>query len=100
MKRYSSTKRKLDKEGFRVYSTTLYPQIPVSDSDKFIYPKDGDRLDTLAFRYYGDTTLWWVIAKANGIRGKVAVATDEVLRIPGNVSYIMENFRRINRNGY
>ena len=72
----------------------------MSDSDKFIYPKDGDRLDTLAFRYYGDTTLWWVIAKANGIRGKVAVATDEVLRIPGNVSNIMENFRRINRNGY
>tara|TARA_R100000030_G_scaffold28762_2_gene21268 strand:+ start:934 stop:1236 length:303 start_codon:yes stop_codon:yes gene_type:complete len=100
MKRYSTTRQRLDKAGMRVYSTTFYPQIPISDSDQFIYPKDGDRLDTLAYRYYGDTTLWWVIAKANGIKGKVAVSVDDVLRIPGNISIIMENFRRINNNGY
>ena len=100
MKRYSTTRQKLDKSGVRVYGTTYYPRIEVSDSDKFIYPKDGDRLDTLAYRYYGDVTLWWVIAKANGIKGKVAVSVDDVLRIPGNISIIMENFRRINNNGY
>jgi nucleoid-associated protein YgaU len=27
-----------------------------------------DRIDLLAFRFYGDSILWWVIAKANGIR--------------------------------
>ena len=99
MKRYATTKRKLDKSGVEVYRTTYYPQISVSDDDKFIYPKDGDRLDTLAYKYYGDTTLWWVIAKANGIKGKVVVSVDEILRIPGNISRIIENFRKINKTG-
>ena len=99
MKRYSTTRQKLDKSGTRVYSTTYYPQIPIEDNDKFIYPKDGDRLDTLAYKYYGNTTLWWVIAKANGIKGKAAVSVDEILRIPGNITRILENFRKINRTG-
>ena len=99
MKRYSTTRQKLDKSGVRVYGTTYYPRIELDDSDKFIYPKDGDRLDSLAYSFYGDTTLWWVIAKANGIKGKVAVSVDEILRIPGNITTILENFRRINRTG-
>ena len=99
MNRYSTTKKKIDKSGIRVYSTTYYPEISVSDSDAFIYPKDGERLDTLAYTYYNDVSLWWVIAKANGIRGKVAVSVDEILRIPGNITRILENFRKINRTG-
>ena len=73
MNRYSTTKKKIDKSGIRVYSTTYYPEISVSDSDAFIYPKEGERLDSLAYTYYNDVSLWWVIAKANGIRGKVAL---------------------------
>ena len=99
MKRYSTTRRKLDKSGVEVYRTTYYPQIPISDNDKFVRPVDGDRLDTLAYRYYGDITLWWVIAKANGIKGKVVTSVDEVLRIPGDISRIIENFRKINKTG-
>jgi len=99
MKRYSTTRQKLDKSGVIVYGTTYYPQIPIEDTDKFVFSKDGDRLDTLAYRYYGDTTLWWVIAKANGIKGKVAAPVDELLRIPGNITVILENFRKINRTG-
>ena len=89
----------MSKDGKRVYGTTYYPKIPISDNDKFVHPIDGDRLDTLAYRHYGDTTLWWVIAKANGIKGKVAVSVDEILRIPGNITTILENFRKINRTG-
>ena len=99
MKRYSTTRQKLDKSGVIVYGTTYYPQIPIEDTDKFVFSKDGDRLDTLAYRYYGDTTLWWVIAKANCIKGKVAAPVDELLRIPGNITVILENFRKINRTG-
>ena len=99
MKRYATTKRKLDKSGVEVYRTTYYPQIPISDNEKFVRPVDGDRLDTLAYRYYGDITLWWVIAKANGIKGKVVTSVDDVLRIPGDISRIIENFRNINKTG-
>jgi nucleoid-associated protein YgaU len=96
MKRYSSTRRKIDKSGMRVYSTTYYPEIPIGNSDTFIFTKEGDRLDNLAYTHYGDNTLWWVIAKANGLRGKIALKPATPLRIPGNVISIIEKFRQIN----
>ena len=99
MKRYRTTKQKLDKSGIRVYSTTYYPEIPIDNNDTFIYTKDGDRLDNLAHRYYGDNTLWWIIAKANGIRGKMGLEVAVPLRIPGNITTIIEKFRNLNTSG-
>jgi hypothetical protein len=96
MRRYSSTRQKIDKSGIRVYSTTYYPEIPISDSDRFIRPVDGDRIDNIAYREYGDVTLWWIIAKANGIKGKIATSTDDILRIPGNVQQILQKFKTLN----
>ena len=99
MKRYSTTKQKLDKSGTRVYSTTYYPEIPIDNNDVFIISKEGDRLDNLAHKYYSDNTLWWVIAKANGIKGISALRPGENLRIPLNIQKIIENFRNINKSG-
>ena len=94
--RYSNTKIKRDKSGIRAYKTTYYPDIPISDNDQFIYPRYGERLDLLAHRFYGDVTLWWVIAKANGLKGKVFVPQDTEIRIPGNVSKVLEDFNNLN----
>ena len=94
--RYSNTKVKRDKSGIRVYKTTYYPDIPISDNDQFIYPRYGERLDLLAHRFYGDVTLWWVIAKANGLKGKVFVPQDTEIRIPGNISKVLEDFNNLN----
>lgn len=99
MKRYSTTSQKTDKSGTRVYSTTYYPEIPLENEDKFIYAKIGDRLDSLAYKYYNDITLWWVIAKANGLRGKPALSAGEVIRIPSNITTIVENFTQLNKTG-
>ena len=55
MRRYKETSTKKDKSGKTVYTTTYYPTIPIEDNDQFILSKDGDRLDSLAFRYFGDT---------------------------------------------
>ena len=96
MKRYETTPIKTDKSGIRVYSTTYYPDIPLDDSDDFISIIDGDRVDLVANRYYGDVSLWWVIAKANGIKGKAALTPGDVLRIPGNINRIIENFNDLN----
>ena len=40
MNRYGNTKKRIDKDGKIVYSTTYYPTIPIEDSDQFIssYP--------------------------------------------------------------
>ena len=97
MNRYATTRRKRDKSGLTVYTTTHYPEIPIQNSDKFILSKEGDRLDTLAFKFYGDTTLWWIIAKASGIRGKVALKPTTPLRIPGNAAQIIEKFTILNQ---
>ena len=99
MKRYSSTREKFDKSGVRVYSTTYYPEIPISNNDSFIVSKEGDRLDNLAHKYYSDNTLWWVIAKANGIKGISALRPGENLRIPLNIQRIIEDFRNVNKSG-
>jgi len=95
--RYSNTKVKRDKSGIRVYKTTYYPDIPIRDTDQFIYPRFGERLDLLAYKFYGDVTLWWVIAKANGIKGKMYVPQNTEIRIPGNVSKVLEDFNNINK---
>ena len=96
MKRYNNTTQKVDKSGIRVYQTTYYPEIKISDSDVFIFPKEGQRLDSLAYKYYGDTTLWWIIAKANGIKGVAVPPIDEPIRIPGDITNIIENFNDLN----
>ena len=96
MNRYGNTKKKIDKDGKIVYSTTYYPTIPIEDADEFIRTVFGTRIDMLAHEYYGDVSLWWIIAKANGIKGKIALEPATDLRIPGNISTIIENFRKLN----
>ena len=99
MKRYARTQVKMDKSGKRVYSTTYYPRIPLNNSDKFIRSKVGDRLDTMAYRFYKDTSLWWIIAKANGIRGKISLEIGKVIRIPSDIINTIEEFNSINEGG-
>tara|TARA_B100001059_G_C17827057_1_gene582049 strand:- start:930 stop:1229 length:300 start_codon:yes stop_codon:yes gene_type:complete len=99
MRRYSTTRTKRDKSGVSVYRTTLYPEIPIENADQFIYSKIGDRVDSLASKYYGDNTLWWIIAKANGIRGKIALSPATLLRIPSDVETIVQRFIELNQEG-
>ena len=96
MKRYENNKIKIDKDGRRVYTTTYYPPIPLTNSDRFIQTKEGTRLDVLAQTYYGDSTLWWIIAKANGIRGFTSLKSNTRLRIPSNITSIIEKFKQLN----
>ena len=105
MRRYNKIDKKIDKSGKRVYSTTYYPEIPIRNTDRFITSVFGDRLEQLAYRFYGDTTLWWIIAKTNGIRGIAALTPGTQLRIPTDITKIIEDFNEINstgssRNGY
>ena len=49
----------------RRYINVKYPPIPRSPSDIYVYVTEGDRYDILAQSYYNDSTLWWVISRAN-----------------------------------
>ena len=73
MSRYSNTnitrKSLLPKQKKTVlsYGTTLYQRIPETNGDLHIISTEGDRLDNLAFQFYGNPSLWWYIAKANNL---------------------------------
>jgi|TARA_B100001964_G_scaffold134965_1_gene149019 hypothetical protein len=92
--RYKYTSVKTTKKGKRVFRPTMYPKIPIQDSDVFIYPKFGDRLDTLAQKYYEDTSLWWIIAKANNLdEAHIGLEVDKQIRIPINITFIINRLK-------
>ena len=92
--RYKYTSIKTNKKGKRVFRPTMYPKIPIQDSDVFIYPKFGDRLDTLAQKYYEDVSLWWIIAKANNLdEAHIGLEVDKQIRIPINITFIINRLK-------
>ena len=94
--RYNHTRTKIRKDGKRVLKPTIYPKIPIRDSDIFIYPKFGDRLDNLAFKYYGDVSLWWIIAKANDLSSAhIGLEVDNQIRIPIDIQSILDKLKEM-----
>ncbi len=92
--RYKYTDIKLRGDGKRVFKPTIYPRIPIRDSDVFIYPKFGDRLDNLAHKYYGDVSLWWIIAKANNLdAAHIGLEVDTQIRIPMEITPILNKLK-------
>lgn len=90
-KRYGGTyivdnARKIDSDGnlryIRRLSTVFYPNFAKAE-DTQILTQEGDRLDVLAKEYYGDESLWFVIAKQNNLgKGSLNVPAGIILRIP------------------
>lgn len=92
--RYDRNQVQKLKDGREVYRTKIYPNIPLRDSDIYIVTQGGDRLDTLAYQYYGDQSLWWIIATANNIHDSpFAVPDGTILRVPKNYLEILNKFR-------
>jgi len=94
MNRYDSSKKRKDKEtGRNFYATIIYPKIERSTEDIYIRARIGDRLDHLAFEYYNDVSLWWIIAQANGLgKGSMAIIAGTQIRIPMSTDIIINNF--------
>ena len=93
--------RQLKKEDRKNYFKPLrYPDIPLLSSDLYIRTTIGDRLDSLADRFYNDVRLWWVISTANPhiiSRDSYALKPNLEIRIPSNVSRIKKDFDNINK---
>ena len=95
--RYRNNKIRKDKDNIRYYKPRIIPNIPIKDTDIFVYPLSGDRFDTLAQRYYEDSNLWWIIAKANEIsNGKISPNPEVKLRIPTEIDDILESIDNSN----
>jgi len=85
------------------FVNVVYPDIMLGNDDSYLTTTSGDRLDLLAFQFYGDVSLWWIINNANPetTRGdSLVVKRGVTLRIPGQsiIPDIMAEFERINSN--
>ena len=49
----------------RRYLNLKYPEIEVEFSDIYVYTTLSDRYDKLSQVYYNDSSLWWIISRAN-----------------------------------
>jgi len=93
MSRYTNNSLKSTTDGRIVYKSKIYPDIPMSDNDTYVATETGDRLDTLAYQYYRDSALWWIIAAANNIHNApIGLKEGTILRIPSNYIEIMGAF--------
>lgn len=65
------------------YATTLYPRFTERPTDYYIVTKQLDRMDLIAYDYYGDETLWWIIQRANNLPlGSLHIKAGTRVRIP------------------
>ena len=79
-------------------SSIIYPKIKASNDDLYIISEGGDRLDILASKYYGDKTLWWIIATANNLNdASLSITPGTQMRIPTNLSIILNDLEKINK---
>ena len=98
MKRYASNATQTRWDGKQVYKTTIYPPVPQSSTDLMITSVQGDYLDTLAFKYYSDSTLWWIIANVNNLgKGRLGVPPGTQIRIPTDIVSVLNQFTQLNQ---
>jgi len=83
MSRYKQTK-KSSKNNKSYYSTTIYKKVDDKNSDSYFITQEGDRCDNLANRFYGDSSLWWFIARVNNLTTNNIPAGTSI-RIPTNL---------------
>jgi len=83
MNRYLNSTAINDVSGKRRRETIIPPTPTYSTEDVYIQTTTVERLDLLAHKLYGDTSLWWAIAAANGLgKGSLYVPQNAKLRIP------------------
>jgi hypothetical protein len=85
--------------GTQYYGTVNYPEIPQSQDDIWVETEFGDRLDSLAFQFYSDVTLYWIISVANPNQinmGSLYLTPGAQIRIPTNVGTIIDSYYSLN----
>lgn len=90
---------KLNVTGSLYYRTNVYPTVEPTNTDYYVITTVEDRLDLLAFDFYQDSSLWWVIASANALPGDSIYPPIGVqLRIPTNIQTILNSYN-LENNG-
>jgi phage tail protein X len=96
--RYNNPEILIDKNGQRYFKSRKYPPIPPAESDIYVVTVQGDRLDLLAYNYYNDASLWWIISMANNniTIGSMFPEPGTQLRIPTDLTTVITIFNNEN----
>lgn len=98
MSRYNSIKKTSNDNGKQVYQSVKLPLIEDLDTDMYIITNSMDRLDTLAYKFYGNAKYWWVIALANDLgKGTMMLEGGIQLKIPPNPITVEEKVQKENK---
>ncbi len=97
--RYDNNQVLFTTQGKPYVKSKVYPNIPLSTSDIYVITTIGDRLDSLAYAYYNDINLWWIISVANNnvTKGSMFPIPGTQLRIPLDVSNINQLYNQFNQ---
>jgi len=96
MKRYDIASIVKNKQGIRKLHSILISASPDS-TDTVIQTSTPERLDKIANDFYGDPTLWWIIATVNKLgKGTLIVPRNTIIRIP-NKDRILDEIENINK---
>lgn len=84
----------------RYYESLIDPVIPRRNDDIYVITTVGDRLDQLAWEYYADSTLWFIIAAANSDLRKDSLYLEPgtQLRIPADAQAVLTLYQAQNTN--
>lgn len=97
MDRYREILEYKTDEGVRYKQNPIYPDIPEHEDDIYIITTGGDRYDMLAYQFYKDASLWWIIATANNyIRYNLSPKPGIQLRIPHDKDKVLADFNKLN----
>jgi len=89
------TQKSLD--GKNIYSQTYYPEIGYQESDVYIITSFEDRLDLIAYDFWGDESFWWVVAMVNDLECDSFYPPIGIqLRIPKDITAIINTFNKEN----
>lgn len=98
MGRYDKSRIFKDENGTRYLNRIQYPKIEISDTDISVKGLYGQRFENLAYKFYGNPELWWVIARANGqLDGSTYMVPGKEYRIPQDIGKIISKFDELNR---
>ena len=96
----STTNDNLRNKTISSRNVAQYPIVPQQENDIYAITEWGDRFESLAFRFYGDVTLWWIIAISNHNVcdfSSIFIPIGSQIRIPQNISPIIDSYNELNR---
>lgn len=84
MARYQNKINIARMESGKLHYTSAIPQEQQSEQIQYTYEaRIGDRWDKLAYKYLGNASFWYVIARANGgLNGSIFIKPGTVITIP------------------